>query len=304
MIDTIYSDPDFLVHYGVKGMKWGVRNDYVPIGRPRSNRFITNEDHNRSKIERGADFLRNTNSIQDAKKAIDKKIDYEKVRNVLLATAGITAAAVVGMKVYKNGKIAADSVLKSGTLVQNIGRTGKNFDVSFYGVTDQKDRLFYLKNYSKKAGLLDKVGRTQATVLTNNNDLTIAGKKAMNQAYRDVYGNSKLKREIFYRRFGALSEEQRAPFMNQLKSKGYSGFKDINDMQFGFGGKTPTVFFGKDSGLKVKTASKINVDRAKKIKVLTDLGKESVAVSGLSAVSVGSAYGASRASRKVKKKSK
>ena len=27
MIDTIYSDPNFLQHYGVKGMKWGVRKD-------------------------------------------------------------------------------------------------------------------------------------------------------------------------------------------------------------------------------------------------------------------------------------
>ena len=25
MIDTIYSDPNFLQHHGVKGMKWGVR---------------------------------------------------------------------------------------------------------------------------------------------------------------------------------------------------------------------------------------------------------------------------------------
>lgn len=29
MIDTIYSDPNFLKHYGVKGMRWGVRHDEV-----------------------------------------------------------------------------------------------------------------------------------------------------------------------------------------------------------------------------------------------------------------------------------
>jgi hypothetical protein len=33
MIDTIYSDPNFLQHYGVKGMKWGVRKVVPNVGK-------------------------------------------------------------------------------------------------------------------------------------------------------------------------------------------------------------------------------------------------------------------------------
>lgn len=29
-----YYEP-YLMHYGVKGMKWGVRHDYEPVGRER-----------------------------------------------------------------------------------------------------------------------------------------------------------------------------------------------------------------------------------------------------------------------------
>lgn len=33
MIDTIYTDPNFLQHYGVKGMKWGIRKKVPNVGK-------------------------------------------------------------------------------------------------------------------------------------------------------------------------------------------------------------------------------------------------------------------------------
>lgn len=271
---------NYLMHYGVKGMKWGVRHEH--------------ERHS-SSSSNGARKKTNTGRQVIAKKMTAARMSDTKkrLRNVLLATAGISAAAVVGLEVYKHGLMRADRILKPGTVVQNIGAKGKNFNAPFYAVDNPKDRLFYLKAFSKKATPKD-AGRNMATILTNEKPVNIAGKDTMDLAYKRAYGNNPIKRELFYRRLGGLNYSQKAGFNRELRRMGYNGHKDINDMQFLFGGDTPTVYFGKASGLNVRNTSEININRAKKIRVLTGVGKRSIAQTGAMAVGVGSIYGAHR----------
>ena len=268
---------DYLMHYGVKGMKWGVRHDPERVGRPSYVKTAAGK-RTVSRMSSG------TNKSDSRKK---------KIRNILLATAGISAATVVGLEVYKHGMMRADRILAPGSIVQNIGAKGKNFNAPFYAVDNPKDRLFYLKAFSKKATPTD-AGRNMATILTNEKPVAIAGKDTMDRAYRRAYGNNPIKREIFYRRLGGLNYSQKAGFNRELRRMGYNGYKDINDMQFLFGGDTPTVYFGKASNLAVRNISEINVKKAKKIKVLTGVGKRSIAQTGAMAVGVGSIYGAHR----------
>ena len=298
----------FLMHYGVKGMKWGVRNDYVPTGQYRyihRNRGVDAGTHldksggrsgsvstsPSSRVSKGKNVVKRWGPGKTTSHSDFVNKHRKAIRNTLLATAALSAAAVVGVSAYRRGLMRSDRILKSGTIVQNIAPHGRDFNTTFYGVNDVRDMKYYAKHFTTKdkAGV---AGRNVATLLTNKNDVRIAGKKAMDRAFRNAYGNNPIKREVFYRRLGALKPEQKQKFFNELQKAGYGGHKDINDMQFLFGGNTPTVFFGKNSGFAPAGNYKVNVDRAKKMRVLTGVGKRSLIETGAISIGGASAYGA------------
>lgn len=73
----MYRNPysnSYLAHYGVKGMKWGVRHDYEPIGRKKRVKNQTEDD----------------SSQKDATESDKKKWSTKK--KVLVAGAAIVAA--------------------------------------------------------------------------------------------------------------------------------------------------------------------------------------------------------------------
>lgn len=79
---------DYLMHHGVKGMKWGVRHDYVPVGRKRSGKA--------------------SNSAR--KRGMSAKTKKRLKRGAI--AAGIALGAVGGVYLAKSGKL--DNVLKLG----------------------------------------------------------------------------------------------------------------------------------------------------------------------------------------------
>lgn len=266
---SYYTYNGYLMHYGVKGMKWGVRHDRAPTftsKQRKQTRYVDEKQRRRKKIARGA----------------------------LAAAAILSAATVVAVEKKKLNLMRPDTVLKAGTTIQNIGAPNKNFKYPFYAVSDPKDKLYYLKAFSKAPTRRDPIGRTTVTVLNNKNDVRVAGKDAMDAAYKAAYGNNKIKRELFYRRLGGLKPYQKSKFNNELIKRGYGAHKDINDMQVVFGGDTPMVFFGGKSGYSKTKSTTINIKAAKKIKVLTGVGKRTLQEGSALAVGTASVYGMSK----------
>lgn len=307
----------YLAHYGVKGMKWGVRNDYVPTGQYRyihRNRGIDAGKHLDKSGRHGGSGSSPSSSVSKGKSVVKRwgpgkttshsdfvKKHRKAIRNTLIATAALSAAAVVGVSAYRRGLMRSDRILKSGTIVQNIAPHGRDFNTAFYGVNDFRDMKYYAKHFTTK-DTAEKAGRNVATLLTNKEDVRIAGKKAMDRAFKNAYGNNPIKREIFYRRLGALKPAQKQRFFDELQKAGYGGHKDINDMQFLFGGNTPTVFFGKNSGFTPAGSYKVNVDRARKMRVLTGVGKRSLIETGAISIGGASAYGAHKLGKKKRRR--
>lgn len=270
-----------LYHYGVKGMKWGVRHDYVPIGRGYGERSTTQQKGRQfsltghtsphSKSTTGKSIVARWQSTAKTKSNQNKSNKGKIVRNTLLGIAAVSAATVIGLEAYKLGKMNADTILRKGTLAQSVAISEKtDWGKSFYAATGQDDRRKILKAFSKitaerakKNGLS---GTVNANMFTNEHDVRIAGRKAMKKAYRSVYGTNKGYHK-FEMSFGAKDEATRQPFLKELQRRGYGGFKDIDGMAKWWGGSTPVVLNGSNSGFKLRNTSRINVDRTANIPV-------------------------------------
>lgn len=236
-----------LAHYGVKGMKWGVRHD--PVSDKRNNRR----------------HLINGKKIVNSKRR-PNKIDKRKViRNVLLGTAAISAATVVGLELYKYGHMSADTMLRKGTLAQSVAVAEKtDWSKSFYVATAADDRRKILKNFSgvlsKQAKEAGASGEVYANIFTNKRNVRIAGRKALKKSYKSVYGTTKGFNK-YIDRFNEFDQAKRKPMMDELARRGYGGFKDQAGMKKWWGGKTPIVLNGSSSGFEFRNKAKINTDR-------------------------------------------
>lgn len=266
---------NYLMHYGVKGMKWGVRHEPKLVGRKRRFRTDSSSGSNRSGSRssgsspgRSASRGRSVIEKWTGKKDADKR---KLVRNALLGTALASAAVVGGLKLYKYGKMSSDAVLKPGTLAQSVAVKEKaDWGKSFYAATGQDDRRKILKSFAKQTSDRAKAqglsGAVNANMFTNDKAVNIAGRKTMKKAYKSVYGTNKGFNKFAYS-FGAKDEAQRQPFLRELKRRGYGGFKDQDGMRKWWGGETPVVLNGDRSGFRLRNSATINTTHLDSIPV-------------------------------------
>lgn len=253
----------FLIHYGVKGMKWG---QTTKSGKARNDDGVPLKDSEKSahRVRLEAQGVKKGLSQSDAEKRAAGKIKTEKI----LAIAGGVALLGLAAYVAKQGydKSFTEINLPAGFEFKNINALGDKQDLNRRLFTTIND-----KDNSKYKGLL-------AETLRKNEDRTTIYEMTL-KSTEAIKAPSQRQAAKLYKefitenprqgRYGAdipyplfnkqlvVSTDQNDNFYSFMKKKGYNSILDAND-QFisGYDTKHPLILFNAASST-VKAGQKI-----------------------------------------------
>ena len=207
-----YNYSDDIYHYGVKGMKWGVRRfqnengSLTNAGRkrydddksaaPSSKKTISKstnislkasvkKSNHRLKLEEK--YKQQGMTKEQAEIAAEKRIRAEKI---VAAVGVMTVAAATAYVVNKNIKYRADSIIKSGTTMQRITlNKNETLDNAFYSSYKNSDKLKYKGKFGKE--LIDPRGVKSVynMSINTNQDVKIASRKKAVDTFKDLWEN-------------------------------------------------------------------------------------------------------------------
>lgn len=196
-----YNDTNELCHWGIKGMRWGVRRfqnkdgSLTPAGRKRyddddSNPKVEKSTH-RSRLE--AKYRQQGMSEAAAKAAANKRIKIEKI---VAVTAGLTLAAATAYVANKYVKERVDGVIKAGSKLQVVANdANKDLNRPFYAAYKKSDNTKY-------KGLLGQQLRTRSNevhklTLTADQNIKVASRQKAAEAFANLYKTDPEFREAF-----------------------------------------------------------------------------------------------------------
>ena len=203
MYDDINFTSDELQHYGIKGMKWGIRRFQKSNGALTSagkQRYLDDEKTaEKEKMSTHRQLLVNKYRKQgmtqeEAILAANKRIKIEKV---IAITAGVTVAAcAVYYAKNKYAQTYCDTVLKAGTQFHNLdamanARPGEHLYVNYR----QNDTNFFRGEFA--LGKLRRSGEVWNHTLTATEDIKIPSLNTRKSVFKQLYESDKEFRETF-----------------------------------------------------------------------------------------------------------
>ncbi|UNI72523.1 MAG: hypothetical protein [Chaetfec virus UA24_144] len=295
----------YLQHYGVKGMKWGVRRyrkengDLTAEGERRYSQKY--KDKRNDLISQ---YEKNGYSHKEASIAADKRL---KTQKLLKTAAGVSLVVAAAYLVGKNIQANTDQLIKAGDTLQRIEmeNTGGKLHSSFYASINKKDN----KRYATMLGATRQMQTGEAYImkLAAKGDIKVASQKNAQKAFEKLYNSDKefakrvrdsmfifgnpqelnklsgKKSKQMYEAFNrslvsptVKGEGVDKKFFDYMKKQGYGAIQDVNDMKFsGYAAKNPLIIF-EGANSKIVTESTKKMAQVSKSKAAIETAKASL----------------------------
>lgn len=266
-----------LYHYGVKGMKWGIRRY--------QNKDGTLTSKGKKRYEKSND---NSNDEDEIKNNKSRKILTKRNIAIGATVVGASLAAMGAMYVYKKtnptmhvkymnfGKIvdinnlsSKDIIVKKGTKfhrvssksVEDYAEEGKRIYTSYL----KSDARIYKEEMPKfirrwgNQGIISDDGKTSYEhIMKMNKDIKAPSKKLMAEIYMKVTGNNEVDSGRYQRFMENLNDNDNPDtkkFFQYVKNLGYNAILDENDA--GNFTKSPLILLNPKDDIETSKSHKI-----------------------------------------------
>lgn len=250
-----------LVHYGVKGMKWGVRKEEKLAKRERSQ------------IDAEARLIRRGKSPEEARRIVTRN---KKIAKAVFIAAGATLAVATAYTIRDtNIKQRSEVILEKGAKLSHIRPDLPDFDLdkrlytTFLDADSDKYDGMFVKHLSEARKTLQTMGRPVANQTAK---YTLVAKEQIrapsqdqaeklfktwaqvnnNPKYGALSGTALRRAYQTFNQDAVYGGEDHEKFYGFLKTQGYNAILDAND-QFlsGFDAKKPLILFNAASSAVV-----------------------------------------------------
>ena len=235
-----YNYTDELYHYGVKGMRWGVRRTNVQLGHPNTKKpkktysIPEKKSNHRMKLE--SKYQSQGMSKSQAEQAAAKRIRAEKF---VAGAATMTVAAAAAYGTYKYKQYTRDIILDKGTELQTMmslkkgsspempGRNRQQY-TSFQTKDKAKYEKFYTRVHGQRANRDDSIESVKV-IFKGKQDTKIASQKVARDEFAKLYKNNDDFKDYIDKTTAAGSYKMRGNKRKKVFKDASKGLDNISD---------------------------------------------------------------------------